>query len=100
MNLVAQPSRLRVRAASRRATEPEHEARRPVNPLARTPALQSLARFRGSKREIQFERSLSRREREQHLTVLLCSGVFRAISDSRILQDLRKILPLPAGGLG
>jgi len=59
MELVAQPSRLRVRAVSRRSTGPEHEARRPVNPLAWTPALPSLARFRGSKREIQVGRSLA-----------------------------------------
>ena len=37
MNHVAQPSRLRVAAASRR--QHEHRARRPVNSQARTPAL-------------------------------------------------------------
>jgi len=37
MNLVAQPSRLRVAAASRR--QHEHRAGRPVNSQARTPAL-------------------------------------------------------------
>ena len=37
MNLVAQPSRLRVAAASRR--QHEHRAGRPVHSQARTPAL-------------------------------------------------------------
>src|SRR5207247_5123369 len=50
MNHVAQPSRLRVRAASRRAKE--HGAGRPANSQAGTPALQLQPRFRGSMREI------------------------------------------------
>src|SRR2546422_7100372 len=56
MNRVAQPSRLRVRAASRRSEE--HGAGRPVNSQARTPALQAQSRFRGSRRE-QFRGNLS-----------------------------------------
>src|SRR6266496_4174001 len=56
MNRVTQPSRLRVRAASRRAKE--HGAGRPVNSQAGTPALRLQPRFRGSTREMFFRGSL------------------------------------------
>src|SRR6266487_4439055 len=50
MNRVTQPSRLRVRAASRRAKE--HGAGRPASSQAGTPALRLQPRFRSSMREM------------------------------------------------